>query len=365
MDFSKKTKKKIRKKFILASMGCLVPFLSMMMLPMLIIITMGGGTTSMVPSADEESINELQRVATQCGVSWEEILAYTTVVHENNFEQLEISAIIEQFLIVQYEEFTIETVEVEREVKDPETGETKKVKTTEEKKVIKDSGLLESGEEIRAYAEKKGAPDGAPIENVISHLKSLNTEEHNIMVSGKDIMDFYETLNENQKDWYNALISENIIQIVFGDYYDLPEKVIVETTGYFAWPVPGVMTITSPFGWREDPVYGGRGFHQGIDIAGAGCKGKPVVSAAAGKVLKVQHKTTGYGLNILVEHIDEDGRQWNTRYAHLNQIGVKEGDSVERGTVIGAVGSTGKSTGPHLHFEIIHQGSPVDPRLFY
>lgn len=122
--------------------------------------------------------------------------------------------------------------------------------------------------------------------------------------------------------------------------------------GNFSWPVTG--TITSPFGWRTNPMGGGPEFHQGLDIAAP--MGTAVTSAAAGTVIMAQWYG-GYGNYILIDH----GGGYSTGYGHLSAMYVSVGQSVARGQAIGAVGSTGQSTGPHLHFEVRIAGKPVDP----
>lgn len=122
--------------------------------------------------------------------------------------------------------------------------------------------------------------------------------------------------------------------------------------GGFSWPVTG--TITSPFGWRSNPLGGGPEFHQGLDIAAP--SGTAVTAAAAGTVIMAQWYG-GYGNYVLIDH----GGGYSTGYGHLSAIYVANGQSVQRGQAIGAVGSTGQSTGPHLHFEIRIAGKPVDP----
>jgi murein DD-endopeptidase MepM/ murein hydrolase activator NlpD len=122
--------------------------------------------------------------------------------------------------------------------------------------------------------------------------------------------------------------------------------------GMFAWPVTG--TITSPFGWRPNPFGGSPEFHQGLDIAAP--TGTTVTAAAAGTVIMAQWYG-GYGNYILIDH----GGGFSTGYGHLSAIYVSNGQSVARGQAIGAVGSTGESTGPHLHFEVRINGKPVDP----
>jgi murein DD-endopeptidase MepM/ murein hydrolase activator NlpD len=122
--------------------------------------------------------------------------------------------------------------------------------------------------------------------------------------------------------------------------------------GTFSWPVTG--TITSPFGWRSNPFGGAPEFHQGLDIAAP--TGTTVTAAAAGTVIMAQWYG-GYGNYILIDH----GGGYSTGYGHLSAIYVSVGQSVQRGQAIGAVGSTGQSTGPHLHFEVRIGGKPVDP----
>lgn len=123
-------------------------------------------------------------------------------------------------------------------------------------------------------------------------------------------------------------------------------------SGMFAWPVTG--TITSPFGWRSNPFGGSPEFHQGLDIAAP--SGTTVTAAAGGTVIMAQWYG-GYGNYILIDH----GGGYSTGYGHLSAIYVSQGQSVSRGQAIGAVGSTGQSTGPHLHFEVRINGKPVDP----
>jgi murein DD-endopeptidase MepM/ murein hydrolase activator NlpD len=122
--------------------------------------------------------------------------------------------------------------------------------------------------------------------------------------------------------------------------------------GTFSWPVTG--TITSPFGWRSNPFGGAPEFHQGLDIAAP--TGTTVTAAAGGTVIMAQWYG-GYGNYILIDH----GAGYSTGYGHLSAIYVASGQSVARGQAIGAVGSTGQSTGPHLHFEVRIAGKPVDP----
>lgn len=117
-------------------------------------------------------------------------------------------------------------------------------------------------------------------------------------------------------------------------------------------PVHG--TVSSHFGHRRDPITGAHRPHHGIDVAAP--LGSPVRASGAGQVAFAGQKP-GYGNVVIIDHAD--GLQ--TRYAHLREVGVKTGARVSSGDSVGSVGETGRSTGPHLHFEIRRHGQPVNP----
>jgi murein DD-endopeptidase MepM/ murein hydrolase activator NlpD len=121
-------------------------------------------------------------------------------------------------------------------------------------------------------------------------------------------------------------------------------------------PVAGA-PLGSPFGWRIDPFTGRSALHTGMDFEAA--PGTPIV-AAAGGVVVTQEFHPAYGNMVEVDH----GNGLVTRYAHASRVFVKQGDLVKRGQKIAAVGTTGRSTGPHLHFEVLVQGVPQDPHKF-
>ena len=121
-------------------------------------------------------------------------------------------------------------------------------------------------------------------------------------------------------------------------------------------PVAGVR-VGSPFGFRVDPITGRSSLHTGLDFPAD--TGTPIL-AAAGGVVVVQEYHPAYGNMIEVDH----GNELITRYAHASQVYVKKGDIVKRGQKIADVGSTGRSTGPHLHFEVWVSGVPQDPQRF-
>lgn len=123
--------------------------------------------------------------------------------------------------------------------------------------------------------------------------------------------------------------------------------------------IPSLMPVadiamTSTFGMREHPLLGGRRMHKGVDLAAP--MGTPVHAAADGMVERADW-FSGYGLYVALEH----GGNIETRYGHMSRLNVAAGQYVHKGDIIGYVGSTGRSTGPHLHYEVRINGEAVDP----
>lgn len=126
----------------------------------------------------------------------------------------------------------------------------------------------------------------------------------------------------------------------------------VQGTGQLGWPVSG--EITSPYGYRVHPIWGTTIYHSGIDIGVD--EGTPV-HAADGGVVVWSGWMGGYGYAVVIDH----GNGLSTLYGHNSELAVDEGQSVAKGQVISYAGSTGNSTGPHVHFEVRVNGDPVDP----
>ena len=130
--------------------------------------------------------------------------------------------------------------------------------------------------------------------------------------------------------------------------FKLPSKwqLVPLRLSFLRFPLPFPVPVSSSFGWRLHPISGTQRFHSGTDLAAP--SGTPVLAAFSGKVLQASWHG-GYGLSIFLEH----EQQYASRYAHLSKLYVKPGQRIIQGQTIGLVGSTGFSTGPHLHFELL------------
>ncbi len=183
-----------------------------------------------------------------------------------------------------------------------------------------------------------------------------------IRLSAEQIIELY-NFNNEQKKQLNELMND--------DYTDLWNELIGDSgeiimsgssfvsKGYFTWPLPETFTITSYFGTRVDPISGVVKTHGGTDIAAPG--GTPILAAADGTVAVASYDADGYGFYIKLKHDDT----YSTIYGHCSALLVSAGQTVKQGQIIAKVGSTGYSTGNHLHFEVIQNGVRVDALKFF
>lgn len=134
---------------------------------------------------------------------------------------------------------------------------------------------------------------------------------------------------------------------------------VVYSGGQFTWPCPGYYYISSNYGYRWGRL------HKGVDIAGSNIYGKAIVAAADGVVSFSGYDSGGYGNYVMINHGNKDGNNYMTLYGHMSSIAASSGQYVSAGQTIGYVGSTGYSTGPHLHFEIRVNGTAQNPLSFF
>ena len=165
--------------------------------------------------------------------------------------------------------------------------------------------------------------------------------------------EFFDSLNETLDVMRIEINKREVSLAKLVDFLEEQRLVMLSTPTI--WPVRG--WVSSKFGFRTSPFSGRRVFHEGLDIAAR--YGIPVRSTAKGIVLYAGEKA-GYGKIVTIDH----GYGYMTRYGHNSSLTVKVGDRVEKGDVIAKVGSTGRSTGPHVHYEVLVNGIPVNPQKF-
>jgi murein DD-endopeptidase MepM/ murein hydrolase activator NlpD len=205
---------------------------------------------------------------------------------------------------------------------------------------ISNARMLREGEKLRI-------PNMDGIPYVVKKGDSLSRISQSMGVPLEAILD----ANDLQRDVISAG------QLVFVPGARMRSEDLKLALGeLFKYPLNGAR-LTSPFGWRNDPISGVRRHHAAVDLAAP--LGTTVKAAMDGKVSSVGFNAT-YGNYIILSH----GNQYQSMYAHLSRLSVKEGERVTQGAKIGEVGSTGYSTGPHLHFAVYKNGRAVNPLDF-
>jgi murein DD-endopeptidase MepM/ murein hydrolase activator NlpD len=137
------------------------------------------------------------------------------------------------------------------------------------------------------------------------------------------------------------------------------EKLLASTPAIQPVSNKDLNRVASGFGNRIDPVYKTVKFHAGLDFSAP--QGTPIYATADGRVIHSGNRGDGYGNYVIINH----GYGYETLYGHMVRVKARGGQTVKRGEVIGWVGSTGKSTGPHLHYEVHKGGRPLDPIYFF
>ncbi len=182
-------------------------------------------------------------------------------------------------------------------------------------------------------------------------LEEKLAEKQKLVESLAQDIEKYKAIYEAAEAEEQRLIRENQSAMSYG------ANPVKYTGGVMAWPVPSSQRITSSYGYRIHPVYGTKKFHSGIDI-GAGY-GVDIIAAADGTVT-LSADNGGYGKCLIINH----GSGISTLYGHNSVLLVSKGQKVTKGQLIAKAGSTGVSTGPHLHFEVRVNGSTADPMQY-
>lgn len=157
--------------------------------------------------------------------------------------------------------------------------------------------------------------------------------------------------------WKTYVQSKSFDEVV--DLAKNKEQMIASVPAIQPVSIKDLYRISDYFGTRHDPFTRQRKFHQGIDFSGT--RGSPIYSTGNGVVVSASLSYFGYGNMVVVDH----GFGYRTRYAHLDSIKVAVGDTLTRGQILGTLGNTGRSTGPHLHYEVIYRGKVVDPLNYF
>jgi len=312
------------------------------------------------PQASAEEFKIYEELTEGSGIYWASFLAYDVVRLNNYLKDNNPNESVFDLLKVSFTEYEI--IEKEKQVTMIING----VEVTET--VIEKEYVILRELELHGYYEVKEllqslnyntSEDNMSVNKVTDFLKELNEkEEYEIETAILTDEEIAENFDDIYKQWFFALIE--ILPLLDPSSEFDPDEfilagIITNSDIPSIWPASG--RITSVFG--EVRI---TGIHRGIDIANV--TGTPIWATANGRVIAVG--TSGnYGKRIMIYHgIDEKGNTYVTVYAHLSEFKVRVEDSVSQGDLIGLMGSTGYSTGTHLHYEVIVNGVKVNPRYF-
>lgn len=199
-----------------------------------------------------------------------------------------------------------------------------------------------------------------PIEKSVRHAGVGGTDRY-ADIKEKDIAheDLIVSLNEKVDLLRRKLYIESKSQDEVVELAQKKEKLYAAIPAIQPISNKQLHALSSGFGWRTHPIYKVKKMHPGIDFAAS--IGTPIYATADGTISEVSVKFSGYGKMVEIDH----GFGYRTRYAHMHEFAVRSGQSVKRGDLIGYVGDTGMSTAPHLHYEVLINGSKVNPVHYF
>jgi murein DD-endopeptidase MepM/ murein hydrolase activator NlpD len=204
----------------------------------------------------------------------------------------------------------------------------------------------------RAIFEANPIPDSARAKAMANQLEIISVEkikDHQLVAAIDETLKNLTSRIEAQKKSY-----DQVDQLVKNK-----EQLLAHTPAIQPVSNKDLNRIASGFGYRIDPVYKTTKFHAGLDFAAP--QGTPIYATADGSVITAGNTGNGYGNHVIINH----SYGYETLYGHMVRVKVRNGQNVKRGEVIGWVGSTGKSTGPHLHYEVHKNKDKIDPIYFF
>ncbi|MFA4966926.1 MAG: peptidoglycan DD-metalloendopeptidase family protein [Candidatus Margulisiibacteriota bacterium] len=198
-------------------------------------------------------------------------------------------------------------------------------------------------------------------EEIKDLAKEIGEKRQEIAVKAEEEKSLFEDLKDRREDYEKKVAeleksSEELTRIIQAKMAQRKKAgIYARGSGAIDWPIRG--RITSVFGYRRDPFWRGRHMHTGIDIAAP--YGEVIRAADSGQVI-FSGWWDGYGKAVVIDH----GKNISTVYGHMSRIYVQADNTVSKGQIIGLIGSTGNSTGPHLHFEVRVNGKPTNPKKY-
>jgi len=230
-----------------------------------------------------------------------------------------------------YRELSKETKKIEQQMKELEDRDNEVYRSIFEATPIPDSARLKDLEKEQQITKVEGMEQNDLINSIVTSLNNMRSRINVQKASYKDL---------------GGMVKDK-------------EKLLAATPASQPVSNADLKRIASGFGYRIDPVYKTVKLHPGLDFAAPA--GTPIYATANGTVEFAGNRGDGYGNNVIINH----GYGYKTLFGHMFRIKARAGQRVNRGEVIGWVGSTGKSTGPHCHYEVIKNGNKIDPIYFF
>jgi murein DD-endopeptidase MepM/ murein hydrolase activator NlpD len=230
-----------------------------------------------------------------------------------------------------YRELSKETKKIEQQMKELEDRDNEVYRSIFEATPIPDSARLKDIEKEQQITKVEGMEQNDLINSIVTSLNNMSSRINAQKASYKDL---------------GGMVKDK-------------EKLLAATPAIQPVSNADLKRIASGFGYRIDPVYKTVKLHPGLDFAAPA--GTPIYATADGTVEFAGNRGDGYGNNVIINH----GYGYKTLFGHMFKIKARGGQRVKRGEVIGWVGSTGKSTGPHCHYEVIKNGNKIDPIYFF